>query len=86
MTAVVRLARRKRITKRPVAWPGALARQARSSPWSDDRWDGIHHLLQQQRVMDVGCRQVHGQRYCRWRRPAGGTWPGLGALDRVCAG
>jgi hypothetical protein len=40
----------------------APARSTGSSPWPDDCWDGVHQLLQQQRVVGVGRRQADSQR------------------------
>jgi len=63
----------------------ALARPTGSAPRPDDRRHGIHHRLQQLRIVGVGGRQPDRQ----WQavgvdqQVVLGSW--LAPVDRVCA-
>ena len=54
--------------------------------WPDDRWDGIHQLLQELGVVGVGGRQPHGQRDAVGvdHQVVLGAW--LAPVDRIRAG
>jgi hypothetical protein len=64
---------------RPPAWPTG------SSPWPNDRRDGIDHRLQELGVMGVGGRQPNGQRQAAGIDQQVVLGSGLAAVDRIRA-
>ena len=65
---------------------GALARPAGSATRALDRWDRIHHGLQQHGVVGVGRGQAHRQRDAAAVDQQVVLGPGLAAICRVRAG
>jgi hypothetical protein len=64
---------------RPLSWP------TRPAPRPDDRRDGVHHGLQQLRIVGVGRRQPDCQRDTSSVDHQVILGPGLAAVDRIRA-